>query len=46
MAKEEKLDIKRDLQERYNTPSVARILNVAMFLDPRYTEFPFLDETV
>ena len=39
-----KLEIKRDLQERYSTPSVAKILNIVTFLDPRYKELPFLDE--
>ena len=44
VAKEVKLNIKRDLQERYSTPSVARILNITTFLDPRYKELPFLDQ--
>ena len=39
-----KLENKRGLQERYSTPSVAMILNIATFLDPRYKELPFLDE--
>ena len=41
VAKKVKLEIKRDLQERHSTPTVARILNIATFLDPRYKEFPF-----
>ena len=44
VAKEVKVEIKRDLQGRYSTPSVARILNIATFLDPRYKELPFLDD--
>ena len=44
VAKKVKLEIKRNLQERYSTPSIARILNIATFLDPRYKELPFLDE--
>ena len=44
VAKTVKLEIKRDLLERYSTPLVARILNTATFLEPRYKEFPFLDE--
>ena len=44
VAKKVKLEIKRDLQECYSTPSVARILNIATFLDPRYNGLPFLDE--
>ena len=39
-----KLNIKRDLQERYSTPSVARIVNITTFLDSRYKELPFLDQ--
>ena len=44
VVKEVKLNIKRDLQEHYSTPSVARILNITTFLDPRYKELPFLDQ--
>ena len=44
VAKKVKLEINRNLQERYSTPSIARILNIATFLDPRYKELPFLDE--
>ena len=44
VVKEVKRNIKRDLQERYSTPSVARILNITTFLDPRYKELPFLDQ--
>ena len=44
VAKKVKLEINRNLQERYSTPSIARILNIATFLDLRYKELPFLDE--
>lgn len=36
--------IKSDLQGRYQSAAVQRILNVATYLDPRYKKLPFLDE--
>lgn len=36
--------IKSDLQGRYQSAAVQRILNVAIYLDPRYKKLPFLDK--
>ena len=44
VAKKVKQEIKTNLQERYSTPSIARILNIATFMDPWYKELPFLDD--
>ena len=44
IAKEVKSEIKRDLQERYHTVAIERVMNVAAFLDLHYKELPFLDE--
>ena len=42
-AREVKKAIRNDLQERYQSAAVQRIMNVATFLDPHYKELPFLD---
>ena len=33
---------KKDLDERYQTPALQRLMNLATYLDPRYKELPFL----
>ena len=42
-AREVKKAIRNDLQERYQSAAVQRIMNIATYLDPRYKELPFLD---
>ena len=41
-AKKVKTAIKKDLEERYQTAALKRLMNVATYLDPRYKELPFL----
>ena len=40
--KQVKTTIKNDLDGRYQTAALQRIMNVAMYLDPHYKELPFL----
>ena len=40
-AKQVKAAIKKDLDERYQTP-LCSLMNLATYLDPRYKELPFL----
>ena len=44
LVKEVKRAIKGDLQGRFQSPAIQKIVNVATYLDPRYKELPFLDE--
>ena len=37
--------IKTDLQKRYSTSALQKMLIVSTYLDPQYKELPFLDET-
>ena len=41
--KEVKQTIRSDLQGRYQNAAVRKIMNVTIFLDPRYKDLPFLD---
>ena len=45
VAKEVKEAIRRDLQARYQTAAMQKLMNVATYLDPRYKELPFLSYT-
>ena len=40
--KQVKAAIKKDLDERYQTPALQGLMNLATYLDPRYKELPFL----
>ena len=40
---EVKRKIKHDLQQRYQDDSVKKLLDVSVFIDPRYKKLPFLD---
>lgn len=43
LAREMKVAIAADLQQRYNSPNVARVLDVCSFLDPRFKD-QYLDD--
>lgn len=43
--KQVKAAIKKDLDERYQTPAQQRLMNLATYLDPRYKELPFLSSS-
>jgi len=45
MIKQLKEAVKKKLEQRYQSPEVSKLLDVACFLDPRFKELPFLSVT-
>ena len=45
MIKQLKEAVKKNLEQRYQSSEVSKLLDVACFLDPRFKELPFLSVT-